>query len=59
MRKYVAISWVLILNFLFAGVSLGEEAKRPFYEYPGDYGQQVKQLKDDFKTQFEIGRAHV
>ena len=52
MRKYVAISWVLILNFLFAFVSWGEEAKRPFYEYPGDYGQQVKQLKDDFKTQF-------
>lgn len=52
MSKYVAIGWVLILNLLCTGVSWGEEAKRPFYEYPGDYGQQVNQLKDDFKTQF-------
>lgn len=52
MGKYVAIGWVLILNLLCAGVSWGEEAKRPLYEYPGDYGQQVNQLKEDFKTQF-------
>ena len=52
MGKYVSIGWFLILNLLCAGVSMGEEAKRPFYEYPGDYGQQVNQLKDNFKTQF-------
>jgi hypothetical protein len=52
MGNRVAIVWVLVLNLLCAGVSWGEEAKRPFYEYPGDYRQQVKQLKDDFKTQF-------
>jgi hypothetical protein len=52
MGKWVAIGWVLVLNLLFADVSWGQEAKRPFYEYPGDYGQQVNQLKDDFKTRF-------
>ena len=52
MEKYVSIVCFLILNLLCADVSIGEEAKRPFYEYPGDYGQQVNQLKDNFKTQF-------
>jgi hypothetical protein len=52
MGKWVAIGWVLVLNLLCADVSWGQEAKRPFYEYPGDYLQQVNQLKDDFKTQF-------
>ena len=54
MEKYVSIVWFLILNVLCAGVSWGEDAKRPFYEYPGDYRQQVNQLKDNFKTQFGI-----
>ena len=46
------VGWVLVANLLYAGVSWGEEAKRPFYEYPGDYRQEINQLKDDFKTQF-------
>jgi hypothetical protein len=52
MGNWMAIGWVLVLNLLCADVSWGQEAKRPFYEYPGNYLQQVNQLKDDFKTQF-------
>ena len=52
MVKWVSISWVLIFSLLVTDVSVGEENKRPFYEYPGDYRQQVNQLKDDFKTRF-------
>ena len=52
MNKWVLISWVLAVTLLGADISVGQETKRPFYEYPGDYRQQVNQLKDDFKSQF-------
>ena len=52
MRKWMAISWVLI--FCFSGTEnlSGEESKRPFYEHPGDYRQLIDQGKKDFKSRF-------
>ena len=52
MGKFIAIGWVLVFNLLGATASWGQEAKRPFYEYPGDYRQEINQLKDDFKIKF-------
>lgn len=51
-NKWGTISCALILSLLCTVTSWGQEAKRPFYEYPGDYRQQVNQLKGDFKAQF-------
>ncbi len=44
--------WVLLVRLLCVDVSWGQEAKRSFYEHPGDYRQQINQLKDSFKVQF-------
>lgn len=52
MVKWVSISWVIVFTLLCSDVSIGQDKGRPFYEYPGDYRQQVNQLKDDFKAQF-------
>jgi hypothetical protein len=50
--SYLVIVWVLIANLLFVEATWAQDSKRPFYEYPGDYRQQVNQLKDEFKLQF-------
>ena len=42
----------LVFSLLGAETLWSEEAKRPFYEYPGDYRQQINQQKDDFKARF-------
>ncbi len=52
MRKWGAIGWVLFFNLLLVESLWGQEVKRPYYEDPGDYRQQIDQLKDDFKLQF-------
>jgi hypothetical protein len=52
MRIRGIIGWVLIFSFLGSGTLWAEEAKRPFYEHPGDYRQQIDQGKDDFKARF-------
>ncbi len=33
-------------------VSAGEKKNKPFYEYPGNYREQINKLKDNFKNQF-------
>ncbi len=43
---------VLLVSFFCSATLWAQESKRPFYEYPGDYRQQVIQLKDDFKARF-------
>ena len=52
--SHLVIVGVLIVNLLCVDASWGQDSnsKRPFYEYPGDYRQQVNQLKDKFKLQF-------
>ena len=52
MRKWMVIGWLLIFNLLGPETLWSEEAKRPFYEHPGDYRQQIDQRKDDFKARF-------
>ena len=48
----LALGGVLVFNLICVDASWGQESKRPFYEYPGDYRQQVNKLKDEFKIQF-------
>ena len=48
----LVVGWVLVLNLLAADASWAQEPRRPFYEDPGDYRQQINQLKDNFKAQF-------
>ena len=52
MGKWALISWIFLANLVWIDLSGGQEADRPFYEYPGDYRQQVNQLKADFKSRF-------
>ena len=52
MRKNIIIVWVLIFSLLFLGTAFGQEAKRPYYEHPGDYRQQIDDLKSAFKKSF-------
>ncbi len=52
MRKWVVIGWVLVANLFGAETLRSEEVKRPFYEHPGNYRQQIDQQKDDFKVRF-------
>lgn len=46
------VGGILFFILLCACTSWAQEAKRPFYEYPGDFRQEVNQLKDDFKARF-------
>lgn len=43
---------VLVFHCLTAETLSAQEAKRPFYEYKGNYQQEISQLKDDFKVRF-------
>ncbi|MZH40706.1 MAG: hypothetical protein F3740_02665 [Nitrospinae bacterium] len=52
MYKSTFVCWILLANLLCVNASWGQDADRPFYEYPGDYRQQVNQLKSDFKSRF-------
>ena len=42
------LAWVLVSNLLFVNILWGQDTKRPFYEYPGDYRQQVNELKNNY-----------
>lgn len=67
--KATAFLFLIMILFGFqyhpADQSAGPEAdssKRPFYEYPGDYGKEVQELMDKFKAAFgyemvEFGEA--
>lgn len=53
----LAILGGIFAVFLITGISWGEELKgdepkRPVYEHPGNYRDEIKQLKEDFKIQF-------
>lgn len=52
MRKWIAVGWVLVFALQGAQGLWAEEAKRPYYEYPGNYRQEINQLKEDFKARF-------
>jgi hypothetical protein len=46
------MGWVMIFNLFVVKTLWGEEAKRPFYEHPGDYRQQIDHGKEAFKSRF-------
>ena len=46
------LAWVLVSNLLFVNILWGQDTKRPFYEYPGDYRQQLNELNNNFKLRF-------
>jgi hypothetical protein len=48
----IVVGLVLVFNFFVVETLWAEQAKRPFYEHPGDYRQQIDQGKADFKTRF-------
>jgi hypothetical protein len=52
MIKRVAILTSIFAFFLFTWVSWAEESKRPFYEHPGNYRDEINSLKADFKARF-------
>ena len=51
-RFVIAILMVGFTLSLVTRLSWAEESKRPVYEYPGNYREEINQLKADFKTRF-------
>ncbi len=51
-RFVIAVLMGIFAVFLFTGLSWGEEPKRPFYEHPGNYRDEITQLKADFNSRF-------
>ncbi|MZH15003.1 MAG: hypothetical protein F3742_09570 [Nitrospinae bacterium] len=51
-RTGVAILCGFFAICFFTGSAWGQESKRPYYEYPGNYRDEINQLKADFKKQF-------
>lgn len=52
MIKRVAFLTIIFALFLFTWISWAEEPKRPFYEHPGNYRDEINNLKADFKARF-------
>jgi hypothetical protein len=52
MIKRVTILTNIFALFLFTAVSWAQEPKRPFYEHPGNYRDEINKLKADFKERF-------
>ena len=52
MIKRVAILTSFFVIFIFTLISWAQETKRPFYEHPGNYRDEINSLKADFKTRF-------
>jgi len=52
MVKKVSILTGYFLLFLFTWISWAQEPKRPYYEHPGNYRDEITRLKTDFKTRF-------
>ena len=48
----VVIITGFIFVFCFFGDGLAQEPKRPFYEHPGNYRDEINQLKAEFTTRF-------
>ena len=51
-RFFVLFMVGFILMFYFSGNGLTQEPKRPFYEYPGNYREEINQLKAEFVNRF-------
>ncbi len=51
-KATVAIINSVFAIFLFAEVLWAEEPRRPAYEHPGNYRDEINQLKADFKSRF-------
>ena len=51
-RLVIAILMVVFTVSLVIRLSWAEESKRPVYEHPGNYREEINQLKDDFNAQF-------
>ena len=52
MIKRVTTLTSIFALFLFTWVSWAEEPKRPVYEHPGNYRDEINSLKADFKVRF-------
>ena len=52
MIKRVTILTNIFALFLFTAFSWAQEPKRPFYEHPGNYRDEINNLKADFKSRF-------
>ena len=52
MIKRVTILTNIFALFLFTSISWAQEPKRPFYEHPGNYRDEINNLKADFKARF-------
>jgi hypothetical protein len=72
MKKFLFVTGLLVLTSVLCGFQLHytdqtseskeKSRKNKFYEYPGDYGQEVQKLMDKFKADFgyelvEFGQA--
>ena len=51
-RFFVLFIVSFISMFYFSGNGLTQEPKRPFYEYPGNYREEINQLKTEFVNRF-------
>ena len=51
-RIFVLFIVGFISMFYFSGNGLTQEPKRPFYEYPGNYREEINQLKAEFVNRF-------
>ena len=51
-RTGVTILCSCLVIYLFTSLAWSQEPKRPYYEHPGNYRDEIKQLKADFKNRF-------
>ena len=51
-RFLIAILMVVFTVSLFNKLSWAEKSKRPVYEHPGNYREEINQLKADFNARF-------
>ena len=48
----VAILFSCFAIYIFTSLTWGQEPKRPYYEHPGNYRDEINKLKLDFKNRF-------
>ena len=51
-RTGVAILCSYFAVYFFTSLTWSQEPKRPYYEHPGNYRDEINQLKVDFKNRF-------
>ena len=51
-RTGVAILCSYLAIYLFTSLTWSQEPKRPYYEHPGNYRDEINQLKVEFKNRF-------